>query len=250
MLNRRKEYLVGCLVIVVLLLVGVFGWLLGAFSPFSSSVTYHLLYGFAGGVEKGSAVRVAGVKVGRVENIEFLPETSRDQEDPVALKVTIHVAKDAAPSIRKNSKFFVNMAGIIGERYIEISPGTLEAARLEAGETVRGVDPPRIDQLLSQGFNVFGKLQAFMEENEESVSVFLKDMSKMIKGNEWRKLIALVDNVNAMTSEIRVVTKKLNQPTGQEVFDKLYDLIGRAHEIDKETLKQFLQEEGIRARIF
>jgi len=219
MKNLQKEFLVGCLVITVLILMGVFAWLMGALQPFSSTVRYHLLYGFAGGIEKGSLVRVAGVKVGKVDSIEFLAENRKDSEDPVALKLTVSVSKAAAPSVRKDSRFYVNMAGVIGERYIEISPGTLKAEGLNDGSTVRGVDLPRIDQLLSQGYGVFSKIQTFMEDNEQTVTELFSQLPKVLtavtsflKKEDWRKLVKLMDNVNALTTDIWVVTKKLRKP--------------------------------------
>jgi len=119
------------------------------------------------------------------------------------------------------------------------------------------VDPPRIDQLLSQGYGVFGKIRTFLEENEETVTELFNELpkaltavTKFLKRKDWNKVVTLIDNVNGMTSDIRIVTKKFRNSETQEVIDKLYEMIDRAHRIDKETLKNFLQKEGIRARIF
>lgn len=140
----------GALVLGVVALLAVFGWLMGALGPFHKESRYELLYSFAGGVEVGSPVRVAGVKVGKVEQIEFLAPAADSEKDRAAIKLTIGVSQTAAPAVRKDSNFYINMAGIIGERYIEISPGSSSAEVLNHGATVRGIDPPRVDQLLSQ----------------------------------------------------------------------------------------------------
>lgn len=250
MRNLRKEFLVGCLVLTVVVLLGVFAWLLGALEPFSNTVHYNLLYGFAGGIEVGSPVRVAGIKVGKVERIAFLAEDSKSTKDPVALNIRVSVSHTASPSVRADSKFFVNMAGVIGERYIEISPGTLESPVLEDGSTVRGNDPPRIDQLLSQGYGLFGKVTDFFEKNEAGMNDFLDSLSEMMNRKDWKKLLKLIDNVNSLTGDLRYVSKKLRTQEADDVWNKLYDLVDRAHQVDKETLKKFLQDEGIRARIF
>lgn len=254
MRNLRKEFLVGCLVLSVVVLMGIFAWLLGALEPFSHTVEYNLLYGFAGGIEVGSPVRVAGIKVGKVEGIVFLPESAPEKSEsgsaPVALNIRVSVSNTASPSVREDSKFYVNMAGVIGERYIEISPGTIASPPLKDGSTVRGMDPPRIDQLLSQGYGLFGKVTDFFEKNEEGMNDFLDSLSEMMNRKDWKKLLTLIDNVNALTADLRYVSKKLRSQQAEDVWDKLYDMVDRAHQIDKETLKQFLQEEGIRARIF
>jgi len=249
-----KEFLVGLLVLGVIILSGVFAWLMGTFEPFTSSSKFHVLYNFVGGIEKGSPVRLAGVKVGKVDNIEFRVPT---EEEKAALRLTVSVSKPASYSVREDSRFYVNMAGIIGERYIEISPGSYNAATLESGAVIRGVDPPRIDQLLSQGYGVFGKITELLEENQEDVDEFLTQLPKALKGinsfmkrSDWKNMHKLIENLNGVTSDIRVLTKKFNNAETQQILDKITKMIDRSYQIDKEVLKQFFQEEGIRARIF
>ncbi len=248
-----KEFWVGLLLLSVLALLLVFGSLLGMLGTFSRDARFAVLYSFAGGVEVGSAVRVSGVKVGKVESIEFIPPTTVDAGDPASLRITISVAKRALGTIRKDSRFYVNMAGIIGERYIEITPGSGEP--VAPGSVVRGVDPPRIDQLLSQGYNVFGRVAEFLEKKEGTISEFidqlshlLTDANEFLKGKENRKaFFTLISNLSAISSQLR---DGLNDPEGKLFFQRLSTLLKRAEQMDEKTLRKFLQEEGIRARIF
>ena len=48
MKKMTKELLVGALVLLVIAVMLVFGWLMGTFRPFSSEVSYPILYSFAG----------------------------------------------------------------------------------------------------------------------------------------------------------------------------------------------------------
>jgi phospholipid/cholesterol/gamma-HCH transport system substrate-binding protein len=255
--SLHKEFWVGLLVLLVVVLLVVFGWLMGVVGPFQKMVHYQLLYGFAGGVEVGSPVRVSGVKVGKVAKIEFLsPEQAKDANG-ATLKLTIDVTERAATAVREDSNFFVNMAGIIGERYVEVSPGSITAALLPAGATVRGIDPPRIDQLLSQGYGVFGKVEEFMEKNQKNVQEFLEQMSllmtdanKMLKGKEKQKLFQLLDKLYDVASDVHAFTSRMKEPRTQKAIDDLFEIIDKGQQIDKAALKKFLQEEGVRARIF
>jgi phospholipid/cholesterol/gamma-HCH transport system substrate-binding protein len=255
--SLSKEFWVGVLFLTVLVLLIVFGWLMGAVGPLQSQSRFYLLYNFAGGIEVGSPVRVSGVKVGKVSKIEFLPESSETNQERVSLKLTIDVSSKAVPSVREDSRFYVNMAGIIGEKYIEISPGSSNSPVLRYGAVVRGVDPPRIDQLLSQGYGVFGRIMDFMDENEQTLTEFLVgmkeligDANKMLKGRDRQKVVYLIENMNAVAADIHELTQRMKNPENQKFYDQVYDLVDRAHKIDKPVIKQFLQEEGIRARIF
>lgn len=257
MKKLTKEFLVGALVLLVVTLMLAFGWLMGVLGPFHKDATFKVQYAFAGGVEVGSPVRVSGVKVGKVEKIEFLPLGPSSENESANLEVTISCSKRAAQSVKKTSRFYVNMAGIIGERYIEITPGDKDSELLPMGSTVRGIDPPRIDQLLSQGYGVFGKIQDFLEENETTVTNFVKsldqllrDANRLLRGDDKRKFFQLVDNLNEMTGDMKVMMKDLRDPESKEIFRLLAELVKRAHDVDKAALKKFLQEEGVRARIF
>ena len=257
MKKGTKEFLVGCLVLLGVGLIVGLSWLLGGIGSFRKENHYQVKYSFAGGIEIGSPVRVSGVKVGKVEKIEFLPAGPQGDVIPATLTVLISVSPKAATAVRENSKFYVNMAGIIGERYIEISPGAPESPILPDLATVRGVDPPRVDQLLSQGYGVFGRIQELLEQNEESVTDFLtqldkllKDTNQFLKGTERKRVFALIDNLNELTQDARKITAGLQDPEVKEMYRMLFDMIKRGHEIDKAALRKFLQEEGVRARIF
>ena len=253
--SRSRDFWVGLFVLLAFATGALFFGLMGSFAFVRSNPRYFLRFSFAGGVEIGSPVRVSGVKVGRVEKVDFLP--SIEGPDRAAIEVTVSVAPKVLPVIHEDSRFFVNIAGIIGERYIEISPGSLESPVLPPESRVRAVDPPRIDQLLSQGYGVFGRIQDFLEQNEKTVTGFLNqlarlmnDTTKMLEKSDRQKIGKLIDDFTQITGDVRFMTEKLRGPQGAEFFDRLMGLVERANEIDKPALKKFLQEEGIRARMF
>lgn len=255
--HQRKEFWVGALVLVSVGLLFLFAWLLGIVSPLGSKYQINVFYQFAGGVEMGAPVRVSGVKVGKVEHIEFVPSPPSDILAGTSVKLRIGLDSKTRNLVRQDSKFYINIAGIIGERYLEITPGTQDSPVLENGAEVRGMDPPRVDQLLSQGYGVFGRVQEFLERNENTMQELLTnvhslmtDTNAVLKKLDRRKVSQLVDNLNTVSSNLAVLTQQLRTPKSSKFVDQLADLVDRAHQIDKPTLQKFLQEEGVRARIF
>src|SRR6185437_12699240 len=71
MAKLSNEAKVGALVLGTGLLAVAFAWLIGLGNPFKQTVDFYVTYNFAGGIEVGSPVRVSGIKVGKVEKIEF-----------------------------------------------------------------------------------------------------------------------------------------------------------------------------------
>ena len=136
-MKLSNEAKVGALILIAGIVAVSFAWVIGIQNPFNQSVDYYVTYNFAGGIEVGSPVRVSGIKVGKVEKIDFfvpsdskivaLKEPGSDVDDNgkvmTPLRVKISIRKDAAFGVRKDSRFYINLAGIIGERYIEVTPG-------------------------------------------------------------------------------------------------------------------------------
>jgi phospholipid/cholesterol/gamma-HCH transport system substrate-binding protein len=272
------EAKVGLLVAGTAVLVVAFAWLLGVKNPFQGSTNFYITYNFAGGIEVGSPVRVSGIKVGKVEAIEFFapvdPKSVIAVKEPgsaeetsatnsvVPLKLKVSVRNDAAKGIRQDSQFYVNIAGIIGERYIEITPGSMAAEPVKSGAMFAGVDPPRIDQLISQSFDLAGKIKDLIEKNKgditKSIELLYKlsaNVNQTLTHIEKSKLFntdlqSLVNNLIQITKDTRVITDNFSSLEGKRTLKLLHDLLWRLEPLDSVTIRDFMQKEGIRARVF
>jgi phospholipid/cholesterol/gamma-HCH transport system substrate-binding protein len=276
-MKLSNEAKVGSLVLGTGIIAVIFAWTVGLGNPFKQTIDYYVTYNFAGGVELGSPVRVSGIKVGKVEKIEFFVPTGEphsvassepgsDTYDstqgivPVRLKISVQ--KDAAVGVRKDSHFYVNLAGIIGERYIEITPGHMNTPALVEGDTVAGIDPPRIDQLISQSFDLAGKIKDLVDQNKgditKSIELLFKLSSNVNKTLEWvdksavfkTDLSKLIGNLIQITSDVRIITDKTHTPEGEKTLALLHELLFRLEPLDAQTIRTFLQKEGIKAHIF
>jgi phospholipid/cholesterol/gamma-HCH transport system substrate-binding protein len=272
-----NEAKVGALITSTVVIALGFAWLLGFKNPFTDQNYFYVTYNFAGGIDLGSHVRLSGIKVGKVEEIDFFAPApnqevsqkeagSADQNTtnyaytPVRLKISVR--KAALPGIRKNSHFYINLAGLIGERYIEVTPGTIDSPQLQGGDTVAGVDPPRIDQLISQSFNLAGKIQELIDRNKgdlsKSIELLYKlsgNLNRTLEKVDQSKILSkdlggLITNLMEMTGDIREVTKNARTPEGQKTLKLMHDILWRLEPLDSERIRTFLQKEGVKVKIF
>lgn len=257
----RVETKVGVLFLVTFGLVIGFAFSLGAMNPFNDSKDIYLAYNFAGGIEVGSPLRVMGIKVGKVKSIDFVPDQKMPNGEEVKLRLKISIEKKAWESVREDSKFFINLAGVIGEKYIEVSPGSIDKAPLKEGQTYRGEDPPRIDQLISQSYSLAGKILEMVQDNEADVTQTLKMLNQLVtnvnktltlldKTTKNADITKLLQNLVVITNDISAVSGKLKTPQAEKTYDLLHRLIWRLDDLDKAAIKKFLQEEGIKAKLF
>lgn len=257
----KVETKVGLLALVSIALIAVFAYFMGFISPFSNAKELHVMYNYAGGIEEGSPVRVMGIKVGKVKSIAFDPSYKMADGEEVKLRLTITIDKKAWTSVRKDSKFFINLAGVIGEKFLEISPGTSVAGEFSSGDYVRGEDPPRIDQLISQGYGLAGKIIELVEKNEGSVTNTIQQLDRLMtnfnktlvlldKTTKNKEIARLLDNAVKISDDVAYMTNNLRSKKAEETYDLVHKLLFRLEPLDGPAIRKFLQQEGVKARIF
>lgn len=108
----------------------------------------------AGGLQSGAVVELAGVEIGRVEAVELANYQAR-----VWLKIHggIPLPEDARAAIKTK--------GLIGERYVEITPGRASAQIAPGGRIRRTESPVDMQELISKF--IFGNVER-PEPAEES----------------------------------------------------------------------------------
>jgi len=115
--------------------------------------TIKLRFDFANGIEVAAPVRVAGVQVGEVKDIEI--EVNKEANKTV---VDLYVWLDKKVKVEKDSEAFINTLGLIGEKYVEILPGTPGSEVLKSGDTLEGRVSVPMEKLTEKGYEIFSGL--------------------------------------------------------------------------------------------
>lgn len=252
---------VGLMFVAAMGMLVIFAWLMGAINPFSNNYNLYVLYNYAGGIEIGSPVRVMGIKVGKVDRIDFDVSQKDEKGEEVKLRIKISLDKKVQQSVRKDSKFFINLAGIIGEKFLEISPGSLSESVIPVNAAVRGEDPPRVDQLISQSYGLAGKVIDLISKNEGSITHSLVLMDNLVtnlnktlvqldKTTAHVEVTRLLKNLVEISEGVKELSDRARTPEGKRTIELMHDLLWRLEPLNREAVKEFLQKEGIRARIF
>jgi phospholipid/cholesterol/gamma-HCH transport system substrate-binding protein len=98
-----------------------------------------------GGLKAGSTVEIAGVEIGRVESIRL-----KDYEALVTLRI------ESGIKLQEDSIASIKTKGLIGEKFIRISPGASEKL-IKPNGRIREVEAPvDLEELISK--YVFGKV--------------------------------------------------------------------------------------------
>lgn len=141
------EVIVGIFVLIGIFSLGYLSVRLGQVEVFGAErYTVYAEFAQAGGVKTGGDVEIAGVTVGSIKSITL----GEDYLAEVAMSIDrdVEVQRDAIASIKTR--------GLIGEKYIQISPGGSEES-VPPGGRIRDTEPAvDLEGLISQF--VFGKI--------------------------------------------------------------------------------------------
>jgi len=157
------EFKLGVFVLVaVALLVGMV-MRAGDFSA-KPGYTVRLIFDTAGGLDNSSPVRLAGVEVGEVKSIRVFA----DEKGETHAEVIAFIYQGV--TIEEDSKMRVATMGFLGDKYVEIMPGTAGAKALEPGSLLVGKEYSSTDDLFAAGHRLIDKMQSTVDDMSDIVS--------------------------------------------------------------------------------
>ena len=180
---------VGIVMLIALAVLGYFVLRIEDISFSRSRTTHEVKATFqdVAGLEDESAVRIAGVRKGHVKEIKVQPDGTAE--------VTM-VVDDDVP-LHTDAKAKVANLGLLGEKYIEIDPGTPSAPVLQSTGTVKlpGTQPTSFDDVTEQVSAIAADVKAITES-----------MRSVMGGpSGQQRLDQIVENVAQITGEVRAL---------------------------------------------
>jgi phospholipid/cholesterol/gamma-HCH transport system substrate-binding protein len=191
--KSKLELKVGVFVFFGLIVLILFVLLIGNFRTWSLGYRINAVFNFINGVKIGAPVRVAGVDAGEVKSIKFF---FADNNPQAKVRVVCWVKNDAR--IPRDSEIWVNTLGLLGEKYIEIMPGTDYKHLVGANQTLEGHDPIAMHEVAELAKTVVNDLDeslARIKRGEGTVGRLLSDdsiykdleaMMKDLRRNPWK----------------------------------------------------------------
>jgi phospholipid/cholesterol/gamma-HCH transport system substrate-binding protein len=233
--TRTMEVKVGGLILTAVLLLIGFLILLGDFQC-REQAQARVDFPSSSDLKTGAPVKVSGVTVGKVVSVDLWggrPDPENDNRS-VGVRVTLKLDPAAARLLRADATFRITTLGILGEKYVEIFPGTQDAAPVGTERPFTGLGPMNLDAVGADAGSLVVDMSGMLRENRQN----LKDSIEGIK-----RLLTHVDEVllenrpgiQAVVANLERLSKGLGESTrdGQEVRDTLVAIRTLAEHLDK-----------------
>jgi len=205
------ELKVGIFIFVGIVILSVIVFSIGNFYSVKRGYVLNILFSFANGISVGAPVRYAGVEVGEVQDIEVYFD---EKENIPMVRLLVWVSQNTW--INEDSKAAINTLGLLGEKYLEIIPGTRETKLLQKGDTLRGKDPVSTEELTRDTKEMLAKIDNMMES-----------VNKIVGDEEFQISIKnTISNIESLSLDLRdfiTVAKEGEGTIGRLMSDdKLY----------------------------
>jgi phospholipid/cholesterol/gamma-HCH transport system substrate-binding protein len=269
-----SELRVGILAVATIIILIVFILsVTGDISIFRSTRTYTTRYNAAEGLKEGDEVRLGGKRVGQVSKVDFGPIPLTKDDKPIVVTITVN-AEDVDDRIRADSETVLGQQGFLGDRVIDITPGTRAADPLPDGAEIPSAPVAGLaavfqgaSDILIQ-FNVVGKqLQELVDninKGEGTIGKLLHDDAlyvnlnrTVIEGQALLKRVqggqgtiakflndpTLYNDIRGATNELQAIAADLRSGKGtagkllrdEQLYTRLNDAVGKA----STTLEKF-----------
>jgi len=156
--DNGLELKVGSFVLMAVIALTFFIISVSDLSIFEKGRHIQVVFGFASGLREAAPVRLAGVEVGLVKKLQVFV----DDNDGHKTKVRVNVWIKDDISIPVDSKITINQLGILGEKYLEIIPGT-STDLIKDDSLAVGQDPVPIEKITEGVAVLMGKLQVTVD---------------------------------------------------------------------------------------
>ncbi len=203
----------------VLIAIGVLVFLVlnasGDINPFSKKLHLRARFADANGLREGSEVRLAGVRVGKVERIVLLEPSPVPNAPRVEAQMTIDASIDGRPAnerIRTDSQALQGSPSLLGnEMLINITPGSAVGQPVADGAILTSSSSNTVNDFATSGTDLAQRLSKLSDE----IGTIVQDV-KDGEGTVGRLFTdeALYNNLNATIRETEDVMKELRSGKG------------------------------------
>jgi phospholipid/cholesterol/gamma-HCH transport system substrate-binding protein len=212
---------VGIFVTLVLIVLAYMTFTIGEFRLFKpKGYKVYVVFPSVAGVDEKSRVKIAGVDAGTIERIEIAEGKAR-----LTIRLNLGMV------IRKDSKASIKGLGLLGEKYLELTPGSPDQPTLQEGDTITNVvQLADLDKLLTH-----------LSLAAEDISGFMKSLNEVVGSEDAKKKMKdTISNIREITEGVNRIIET-NDKRLNRILANLDEITMNINDLVKENRKSLNQ---------
>jgi phospholipid/cholesterol/gamma-HCH transport system substrate-binding protein len=211
----------------------------------------------ANGLREGGGVMVAGQLAGTIRDIEFLEP---DADTMRNLRIIMAVDEQLRDQIRTNSMVRVRTQGLLGDKVLDISPGTVPNAIMEEGDTLEVEPSLDYEEVLAQAAGAVGDMVQLTADLRSITGGLVRGegtMGQLLSNRTlYDELAETLTNTNSLLARLQQPSgtfgRMLDDPT---LYDRMVRLTGsldtltRAMSSSEGTLGKLMRDDTLYVRL-
>ena len=198
---KTFELKVGTFVLIGAVILFLIVFSIGDINLIKSGYHINVVFNFAAGIGPSAPVRLAGVGIGEVEGIRLFYD-EKDKRTKAVLSAWIQ--QDAR--IEEDAKATVNTLGLLGEKYLELIPGTSGNRILTDKDTIIGIEPVAMEKITENLAELSNSVKVVVDRLEKGEGTIGK---LLVEDKIYRDLEAFVEDIK------KHPWKLLSKPRGE-----------------------------------
>ena len=177
-------------------------------SLFSKNIMVRTYFENIEGLRTGASVRLNGLTIGSVSDIELKNSTTNRVE------VTMRIKEEVIQYVRLDSEASIETEGMIGSKLVSISPGTETYAVVHDNGVIMAKDPINMTQILSETQEIMKYMKDLTKEFSQTLAQVNSGegtMGRIINDDEL--YYATVKIVESADTSLKVMVDKLDRMT-------------------------------------
>ncbi|MCC6866609.1 MAG: MCE family protein [Ignavibacteria bacterium] len=210
-INNEKKLKVGLFIIAGFILFIIVIFVLGGKDNiFTPTITIKSEFETVSGLKTGGSVRLNGIVVGKIYGVDIVAANR--------VLVTMTIVKSNQKYIKKDSKATIGSDGLVGNKLIDLTPGTPGTPEVQEGEMIASVKPIEVADIMNS-----------LKESGVNASNLTKDLSEIsAKVNKGEGTLGQLINNDNLYRSVDSTFKSYTGYSGQlnTVFAQVTNTVG------------------------
>jgi phospholipid/cholesterol/gamma-HCH transport system substrate-binding protein len=108
---------------------------------FSNTISVYADFKNIAGTKEGNYVRFAGINIGTVDRISIINDTT--------VRLQLSIEKKIQPYIKSNAQASIGSDGLMGDKLVQIAPGTNDSPLVKDGGVLQTTPPVNVDKIMN-----------------------------------------------------------------------------------------------------